>query len=269
MARADASPPRPEHRRPRSPLPAHRRRRGPGPARRPLEDAARHGRARPRRHVLRRRHPPAHLRQPVTLGSLGINIRGRSSRLTLSYRTTRQILACPGLLSDETTTTSTAAPRTSPATGPCSREPTACMASARRRRSGWGVAQPPRGSSPAPPELAVCLPTKEMVSRVLDAFKAAGGTRPGPLTAPSAPAACVSARCTGSRAWSTSGWSSPGCRTSACHGPASTGRTRTPPVPAGARRDRSLLFVAATRARDDLAIYWDGDPSPFLPAPPS
>src|SRR3954449_1779154 len=29
----------------------------------------------------------------VTLGSLGINIRGRSSRLTLSYRTTRQILA--------------------------------------------------------------------------------------------------------------------------------------------------------------------------------
>src|SRR6266508_5360840 len=29
----------------------------------------------------------------VTLSSLGINIRGRSSRLTLSYRTTRQILA--------------------------------------------------------------------------------------------------------------------------------------------------------------------------------
>lgn len=29
----------------------------------------------------------------VTLSSLGVNIRGRSSRLTLSYRTTRQILA--------------------------------------------------------------------------------------------------------------------------------------------------------------------------------
>ncbi|MEB8339441.1 UvrD-helicase domain-containing protein [Streptomyces endophyticus] len=31
-------------------------------------------------------------KQQVTLGSLGINIRGRSARLTLSYRTTRQIL---------------------------------------------------------------------------------------------------------------------------------------------------------------------------------
>jgi superfamily I DNA/RNA helicase len=33
------------------------------------------------------------------------------------------------------------------------------------------------------------------------------------------------------------------------------------------RRDRSLLFVAATRARDDLAVYWHGNPSRFLPAP--
>jgi superfamily I DNA/RNA helicase len=30
-------------------------------------------------------------------------------------------------------------------------------------------------------------------------------------------------------------------------------------------RDRSLLFVAATRARDDLAIFWHGTRSPFLP----
>jgi superfamily I DNA/RNA helicase len=30
------------------------------------------------------------------------------------------------------------------------------------------------------------------------------------------------------------------------------------------RRDRSLLFVAATRARDDLAIFWHGKPSRFL-----
>lgn len=31
------------------------------------------------------------------------------------------------------------------------------------------------------------------------------------------------------------------------------------------QRDRSLLFVAATRARDDLAIFWHANPSPFLP----
>ncbi|WP_322751201.1 MULTISPECIES: UvrD-helicase domain-containing protein, partial [unclassified Frankia] len=39
----------------------------------------------------------------VTLGSLGVNIRGRSAKLTLSYRTTRQILATAlELLSGET-----------------------------------------------------------------------------------------------------------------------------------------------------------------------
>jgi superfamily I DNA/RNA helicase len=31
------------------------------------------------------------------------------------------------------------------------------------------------------------------------------------------------------------------------------------------QRTRSLLFVAATRARDDLAILWHGTPSRFLP----
>jgi ATP-dependent exoDNAse (exonuclease V) beta subunit len=30
------------------------------------------------------------------------------------------------------------------------------------------------------------------------------------------------------------------------------------------QRDRSLLFVAATRARDELAVFWHGTPSPFL-----
>lgn len=32
------------------------------------------------------------------------------------------------------------------------------------------------------------------------------------------------------------------------------------------QRARSLLFVAATRARDSLDIFWHGDPSPFLEA---
>lgn len=30
----------------------------------------------------------------------------------------------------------------------------------------------------------------------------------------------------------------------------------------------SLLFVAATRARDSLVISWHGRPNPFLPAVP-
>ncbi len=32
------------------------------------------------------------------------------------------------------------------------------------------------------------------------------------------------------------------------------------------KQARSLLFVAATRARDSLVISWHGQPSPFLPA---
>ncbi|XVQ09566.1 3'-5' exonuclease [Spirillospora sp. CA-255316] len=31
------------------------------------------------------------------------------------------------------------------------------------------------------------------------------------------------------------------------------------------RKARSLLFVAATRARDALSISWHGRPSPYLP----
>jgi superfamily I DNA/RNA helicase len=30
-------------------------------------------------------------------------------------------------------------------------------------------------------------------------------------------------------------------------------------------RDRSRLFVAATRARDDLSVFWHGTRSPFIP----
>ncbi|CAL9588066.1 hypothetical protein SUDANB145_05168 [Streptomyces sp. enrichment culture] len=38
----------------------------------------------------------------VTLGSLGVHIRGRSAKLTLSYRTTREILkSALGVLGDE------------------------------------------------------------------------------------------------------------------------------------------------------------------------
>jgi superfamily I DNA/RNA helicase len=35
------------------------------------------------------------------------------------------------------------------------------------------------------------------------------------------------------------------------------------------RQARSLLFVAATRARDVLVITWHGAPSPFLPSAPA
>ncbi|WP_171058028.1 3'-5' exonuclease [Modestobacter altitudinis] len=36
--------------------------------------------------------------------------------------------------------------------------------------------------------------------------------------------------------------------------------------PAAIDRERSLLYVACSRARDELVVTWAGDPSPFLPA---
>lgn len=32
------------------------------------------------------------------------------------------------------------------------------------------------------------------------------------------------------------------------------------------QRERSLLYVSATRARDELVVLWTGEPSPMLPA---
>jgi hypothetical protein len=67
---------------------------------------------------------PAHQRlydNQVALSTVGINIRGRrSSRLTLSYRTTREILkVATQLLTGKPTTTWTAGPTTSTAIARC------------------------------------------------------------------------------------------------------------------------------------------------------
>ncbi|GEL26712.1 hypothetical protein PSU4_56660 [Pseudonocardia sulfidoxydans NBRC 16205] len=37
-------------------------------------------------------------------------------------------------------------------------------------------------------------------------------------------------------------------------------------APALAGRERSLFYVACSRARDELVVTWSGVPSPFLPA---
>jgi hypothetical protein len=40
-----------------------------------------------------------------------------------------------------------------------------------------------------------------------------------------------------------------------------------PERPAARGRERSLFYVACSRARDELVITWSGRPSPFLPTP--
>jgi superfamily I DNA/RNA helicase len=153
----------------------------------------------------------------VSLGSLGIQIRGRSSRLTLSYRTTREILGSAlGLLGAEEWDnlddgTEDLAGYRSLLHGP---RPVF------RAAAGWPeeldaiVDQVKQWTDGAPASIAVCVPERSMVAEVERML----ARRADPL------------------------------------------RYRRE-----MKRARSLLFVAATRARDSVVISWHGAPSPFLP----
>ncbi|QGN48624.1 AAA family ATPase [Micromonospora sp. WMMC415] len=206
----------------------------------------------------------------VTLSSLGINIRGRSSRLTLSYRTTRQILAdalqiMTGEVYDDLDGgEEDLAGYRSLLRGdrPVFRgAPTWAQERdliAEQLRS-WG--------NPTDGSVAICVPTRELAADVISRLEADG--LPVVEIGPDGPKqpdgvhvgtmhrfkgleyqrmiiAAVSdglvPRQMISRYRDTD--------------PKRYQRER--------QRDRSLLFVAATRPRDELAVFWHGTPSPFL-----
>ncbi|MFC7483004.1 UvrD-helicase domain-containing protein [Luedemannella flava] len=206
----------------------------------------------------------------VTLGQLGINIRGRSSRLTRCYRTTREILASGlELLTGETYDDldggeETLAGYRSLLHGdrPVLRglrtwaeERDAIVAHLR----AWGPALD--GS------IAVCLPTREMVGEVVDRLRAED--IPAAEIGPDGPKQpdgvhvgtmhrfkgleyqrmILGGICDGlvPRA---------GITAYADVDPVRFQRERA--------RERSRLFVAATRARDELAVFWHGTRSPFV-----
>lgn len=208
----------------------------------------------------------------VTLGSLGINIRGRSSRLTLSYRTTRQILAdalqiMTGEVYDDLDggEEDLAGYRSLLRGGRPVFRGAATWAQERdliaEHLRTWG--------NPTDGSVAICVPTKELATDVISRLEADG--LPAVEIGPDGPKqpdgihvgtmhrfkgleyqrmiiAAVSdglvPRQMISRYRDTD--------------PKRYQRER--------QRDRSLLFVAATRPRDELAVFWHGTPSPFLTA---
>ncbi|KUL36444.1 DNA helicase [Streptomyces sp. NRRL F-4489] len=206
----------------------------------------------------------------VTLGSLGVHIRGRSSRLTLSYRTTREILRdAIRVLGDADYDdldgdTDTLAGYRSVLHGT---EP-----SFRGARS-WDeemnlVVEQLRAWHDVPREAtAICVPTNDMVTQLAERL-ARSGITPAEIT-PDGPRGdqgvhigtmyrfkgleyrCLiiagAAEGLVPRA-SVDDWE---------HTDPSRHRREL-------RRARSLLFVAATRARDALTITWHGEPSRFL-----
>ncbi|MFA3874516.1 UvrD-helicase domain-containing protein [Streptomyces sp. MMCC 100] len=206
----------------------------------------------------------------VTLGSLGINIRGRSARLTLSYRTTWEILrSAMGVLDgvdydDLDGDQDTLGGYRSVLHG---LRPTLRAADSWDEELDLVVEQLKAWSDVPRESVAVCVPTNQMVADVIQRLGRRGIvateiTRDGPRGDEGVNVGTMyrfkglEYRCmiiagvaeglvprTSVDAWE--------------HTDALRHRREL-------QRARSLLFVAATRARDALAISWNGEPSRFL-----
>lgn len=206
----------------------------------------------------------------VTLGSLGINIRGRSAKLTLSYRTTRQILGSAlGVLSGESfddldgnaetlagyrSVLSGARPELHPSTDwEAEREAITELI------SQWG-------DIPLE-QIAICVPTNAMAQQVAVSLAQSGirAVEIGPDGPRGDEGVHIGTmfRFKGLEyqrmiiAGVTEGLVP---RTEVIR----MKRNDALRYRRELQRARSLLFVAATRSRDSLAIFWHGTPSRFL-----
>lgn len=209
----------------------------------------------------------------VTLGSLGINIRGRSSRLTLSYRTTWEILR------DATKVMAEAAEADYDDLdgGSDSLKGYRSVLHGRRpalhRADSWdetldAIADQVKAWHDIPREsVAVCVPTNDMATDVEQRLARRGITSTV-MTRDGLP------RDEGVHIGTMYRFKGLEYQRLIIAG-VSEGLVPRSAVDAWQRTDplrhrrelqraRSLLFVAATRARDALAIFWHGEPSRFL-----
>ncbi|MFJ2557752.1 MULTISPECIES: UvrD-helicase domain-containing protein [unclassified Streptomyces] len=206
----------------------------------------------------------------VTLGSLGVHIRGRSSRLTLSYRTTREILRdAIRVLGDADYDDLDGAADTLAGYRSVLHGLTPSLRGAR----SWDeemdlVVEQLRAWHDVPREsTAICVPTNDMVTQLADRLERRGITpteitQDGPRSDQ------------GVHIGTMYRFKGLEYRCLIIAG-AAEGLVPRASVDAWERTDpsrhqrelhraRSLLFVAATRARDALAITWHGEPSRFL-----
>ncbi|QUX31194.1 UvrD-helicase domain-containing protein [Nocardiopsis akebiae] len=214
----------------------------------------------------------------VSLGSLGINIVGRASRLTLSYRTTREILGSAlGLLGEETWDDLDEGTDTLRGYRSVLRGPRPAFRGAdtweAEMRALVGRIRAIRERSEAEERvssIAVAVPTRDMVGEVERELVRAGisAASLGPEGPPPGKEQSVHVgtlhRYKGLEyqhvliAGITDGL------VPAAH----LERYRDSDGPRYRKemqQARSLLFVAATRARDSLVVSWHGEPSRFLP----
>ncbi|WP_347681059.1 UvrD-helicase domain-containing protein [Plantactinospora sp. B24E8] len=208
----------------------------------------------------------------VTLGSLGVHIRGRSARLTLSYRTTRQILAAAlEIMSGETYddldggAENLAGYRSLLRGG----RPTFRGATSWHDERELIVEQLVEWGNPTDGSVAIAVPTHELVTEVVARLEAAG--TPAVEIGPDGPNGRDGVHIGTMHRFKGLEYQriiiagvSDGL---VPHQMIGRYRDTDPKRYQRERqRQRSLLFVAATRARDSLAVFWHGAPSPFLTA---
>ena len=205
----------------------------------------------------------------VSLGSLGIQIRGRSSRLTLTYRSTHEILTAASRIlgteswDDMDDGTDTLEGYRSVLRGP--------QPEFRAYRS-WqdeldGILGQVREWAGGDVSIAVSVPTKKQVDQV-ESYLSAHGVPSGSI-GPDGPRLHDGVHVGTLQRFKGLEYQRmilAGITDAAIPGQriaVESARQQRELI-----RARSLLFVAATRARDAVVISWNGQPSRFLPPVP-
>ncbi|MET7787578.1 UvrD-helicase domain-containing protein [Streptomyces sp900116325] len=211
----------------------------------------------------------------VTLGSLGVNIRGRSSKLSLSYRTTRQILrSALGVLGetkydDLDGSEETLAGYRSVLSGGLPAGHAFLDWAAEREGVSTLIKQWDTDEDLAIPheQIAICVPTNQMAAEMAYTLKLHGidsvEIRSDGPNGPSGVHIGTMFRFKGLeyQRMIIAGVSDGLVPREAVN----ELRDRDPVRHRHEiQRARSLLFVAATRARDSVDVFWHGKPSPFL-----
>ncbi|MGW3611082.1 UvrD-helicase domain-containing protein [Micromonospora sp. NPDC005163] len=206
----------------------------------------------------------------VTLSSLGVNIRGRSSRLTLSYRTTRQILAdalqiMTGEVYDDLDggEEDLAGYRSLLRGG----RPVFHGAPTWAQERDLIVEQLRSWGNPTDGSVAICVPTKDLAADVISRLEADGLSvvEIGP-DGPKRPDGVHIGTMHRFKGLEYQRMIIAGVSDGLMPRQMINRYRDTDPkrYQRERQRDRSLLFVAATRSRDELAVFWHGTPSPFL-----